>query len=102
MGERWQGRPLGHGNKITKAVREIAQDFVNDPEYRALLKARIACGEAPGMEKLLWHYAYGRPKMQVEVTADTTVEKIVREIVDPTPKHEAPAPRHEVEPDSIH
>ena len=61
------GRPKGSLNKTEPSVRAAARAIVEDPEYRLALKLRVSLGEAPGMEMLLWHYAYGKPKETVEV-----------------------------------
>jgi hypothetical protein len=55
------GRQRGTPNKRQVLSREIARAYVDDPTYRAALKARLEAGTAPGMETLLWQLAYGRP-----------------------------------------
>ena len=60
-GERRGGRKQGSRNKATAGIREIARGFVDDPTYRAALKARLEAGTAGTMETLLWHYGHGRP-----------------------------------------
>lgn len=67
------GRPKGSVPKATREVRDAARALIDDPEYRTLLAARLKVGEAPHMETLLWHYAYGKPVEKVEVK-DTTGE----------------------------
>jgi hypothetical protein len=63
------GRPKGSQNKATVEVREAARSFVEDPIYRESLKARLQSGDlAPAVESMLWHYAYGKPKEQVELS----------------------------------
>jgi len=61
------GRPAGWIGPITRQVRSIARALLEDAEYRTLLAIRLKLGEAPHMETLLWHYAYGKPKEQIEV-----------------------------------
>lgn len=75
------GRPKGALNRTTIEVREAARAIVDDPDYREALKIRLILGQASHMETLLWHYAYGKPKETVEIQADITVEKVVREII---------------------
>jgi hypothetical protein len=77
------GRPKGSQNKTTNEVRDAARAIVDDPEYREMLRVRVRVGMAPHMETLLWHYAYGKPKETVAVEGQLSIEKIVREIVDP-------------------
>jgi hypothetical protein len=60
-GERRGGRKPGSRNKATLGIREIARGFVDDPVYRAALKARLEAGTAGQMEQLMWAYGYGRP-----------------------------------------
>lgn len=55
-------------NKATREIKEAARLLVEDPEYRAALAVRLKIGEAGPIEVLLWHYSYGKPKEQVEVT----------------------------------
>jgi hypothetical protein len=54
-------------NKSTIEIRAAAKLLVEDELYRKNLLARITLGEAPHMEVLLWHYAYGKPKDLMEV-----------------------------------
>jgi hypothetical protein len=102
------GRPIGSPNKATAEVRAFTRAFITDPEYRENLRMRIMCGEAPAMEKLMWYYAVGKPDIRVEITSEAVVEKIVREIIDPSPQPQpiaaAPpaSPSPEVKHDSIH
>lgn len=78
------GRPVGALNKRTTEARDLARALVEDPEYRQLLLIRIKVGEAPHMETLLWHYAYGKPKETVELSGGLAVIGELRSvIVDP-------------------
>ena len=61
------GRPKGSKDKNTIEIRNAARAIVEDPTYRRMLTARLQLGEAPHMETLLWHYAYGKPVERVEV-----------------------------------
>jgi hypothetical protein len=69
------GRPKGIPNKNTRAIKEFASELLSDPAYVAELKLRLQSGKAPHMETLLHHYAYGKPKEQVEGTL-THVHKV--------------------------
>lgn len=55
------GRPKGSKNRITLAVKELAEEILDD-EYMERLKQRVKAGKASHMETLLWHYAKGKPK----------------------------------------
>ena len=67
------GRPKGRQNDLTVEVREAAQRIVQDPDYLKELAVRLKAGRAPAVEILLWHYAYGRPKEQVQTHGTLTV-----------------------------
>ena len=60
------GKRPGTANRVTVEAREAATLIVDDPEYRAALKARVIAGQAPHMEVMLWHYAKGKPVDRVE------------------------------------
>lgn len=80
------GRQKGTPNKVTVEVREMARRLVEDPEYQKNLKTRLLDGSAgPGVESMLWHYAYGKPKERVEVSGESgglPISVIERVIVD--------------------
>lgn len=65
------GRPKGIPNKVTIEIRQIAKSIVDDPTYRESLLTRLSAGEAPHMETLMWHYAYGKPVDKIEVKDKT-------------------------------
>ncbi len=64
-----KGRPRGAPNKATREVRALARRLVEDREYQAGVRRRLRAGEAGALEPLLWHYAYGKPKEAVELSA---------------------------------
>jgi hypothetical protein len=65
--QKGQPRPPGAGRKKGVSARqagitEFAQSIVEDPEYKKNLVVRAKGGTlAPGMETMLFHYAYGKP-----------------------------------------
>lgn len=62
------GRPKGAANKATTDVAAVARALVEDKDYRELFKARLHAGTIPpGVESMLWHYAYGKPVEHVQV-----------------------------------
>ena len=65
-GERRGGRAKGTRNHITDDIRAIARGFVDDPVYRAALKARLEAGTAGPMELRLWDYGHGLPARDLE------------------------------------
>ena len=53
---------------VLSEARVLARQIVNDPLYRASLRERAIKGYlAPGLESLLWAYAYGKPPERVEL-----------------------------------
>ena len=62
-----RGRPIGAKNKSTIEVKRLARQLVNDPTYKRNLQKRLRAGEGGAMEPLLWAYAFGKPKEQIEV-----------------------------------
>ena len=61
------GRKKGVPNKATAEVRAACKAIVDDSQYRETLLARARAGTlAPAVECMLWHYAKGKPKDQVE------------------------------------
>ena len=60
------GRKKGTPNKATKEIKTFARKCLSRPEYIASLKRRLDKGDAPHMETLLHHYAYGKPREGVD------------------------------------
>ena len=61
------GRVKGSHNKATLEIRRLCREIVEDPTYwRNRLVAARAGKLPPAVECLLLHYAYGKPKEQVE------------------------------------
>ena len=71
------GRRKGVSNRATREIRELARSIVEDPAYLGKLKKRVAAGQAPHMETLLYHYAYGKPKERIEHSGDGGPVQIV-------------------------
>lgn len=71
------GRPKGVPNRTTLDARRFCSSIVDDPTYRRKLLERARAGElAPAVESLLWHYAHGRPKAEIEFAGKTTTVNI--------------------------
>ena len=61
------GRPKGARNKSAGEAQKLCLRLVSDPDYRKRIKQRLVTGGLPpGIEAMLWHYAYGKPIEQVE------------------------------------
>ncbi len=61
------GRKKGVPNRPTAEVRAACVAIVDDRQYRTKLLARARAGTLPpAVECMLWHYAKGKPKDQVE------------------------------------
>jgi hypothetical protein len=74
------GRKAGIPNKVTKEIREIAQDLIGSTTYRARLQKSLDEGKChPSVETMLWHYAYGKPKETVKVEGGLEVLRVVIE-----------------------
>lgn len=74
------GRKKGIPNKATQDVREFAQKFIDDEDYKASLRRRVLTGRAPHMEQLIWHYRFGKPRDVLDVNlADLVPLRIVIE-----------------------
>ena len=73
-GRKTGGRRRGTTNKVTAEARAVCAAIVDDPAYRKKLVARAKAGELPpAIEAMLWHYAYGKPKEQVEHAGGITI-----------------------------
>ncbi len=73
-GRKTGGRRKGTSNKVTAEAKAVCAAIVDDPTYRKKLIARAKAGElAPAIEAMLWHYAYGKPKEQVEHAGGITL-----------------------------
>lgn len=73
------GRPKGVPNKATQEMKSLAQRLLGDPIYRANFRKRLQSGElAPGMEALLYHYAFGKPPDKIDLNVPEPVTVINR------------------------
>ncbi len=61
------GRPKGSLNKRTLEAKAFARGLLNDKTYRRNLQKRLRTGAAGAMEPMLWAYAFGKPKEQLEM-----------------------------------
>ena len=76
------GREKGVPNKSSGEVRAAALLIVNDDEYRTeLMKAAKTRTLSPGMECLLWYYAYGKPTESVDLGGAVAVHEITPEML---------------------
>jgi hypothetical protein len=71
------GRTAGTPNKGTTEIKELARSLLKDPTYLEKLKRRLQTGRAQRIEELLYHYAYGKPTQNVEVSGEMTLEELV-------------------------
>ena len=67
-GRKTGGRRPGAPNRATREIRGVSRALLEDPAYVESLQCRLREGNAPHMEVLLHHYAYGKPKDVVEQT----------------------------------
>ena len=101
-----KGRPKGSPNRATIEVREASRRMVEDRDYRKNLRHRLLKGQAPHMESLLWHYAYGKPAERLEGTLRlplSIIHRTLRPGEDPLAESsEYPAlPPVEADPDGL-
>jgi len=71
------GRKAGTPNKATVEIKEFAQSILEDPLYQKRLRNRVIQGNAPQIEVLLFHYAYGKPKEAFTGERSWTLEELV-------------------------
>jgi hypothetical protein len=67
----WSGRRGITGScwrsHLTREVKQACAELVDDPEYRRNLATRLRGGTlSPAVECMLWYYAKGKPKDEVE------------------------------------
>ena len=61
------GREAGTPNKASGEARALCAALIKDSAYHIRLRERLVAGElAPAIEILLWHYAAGRPREDVD------------------------------------
>ena len=65
-----QGEKIRQGRKATKAIKEFMVELLNDSHYRNGLVKRIKAGELPSIELFLLTKALGKPKEELEITAN--------------------------------
>ena len=65
-----RGRPRKVNADSVKAIKEYMVELLNDEVYRRGLTRRIKGGELPQVELFLLQKAIGKPKEEVEVTAN--------------------------------
>ena len=65
-----QGEKIRQGRKATKAIKEFMVELLNDSHYRNGLVRRIKAGELPSIELFLLTKALGKPKEELEITAN--------------------------------
>jgi len=83
------GRPKGVPNKVTVVAKELCQKLLERPKYRkAFERDWDARALEPQLEVMVWHYAYGKPKANIEVEAGTSLLDILTNIYEETADHD--------------
>lgn len=78
-----RGRVKGVPNKVTKEVRDLALNLVHNPGYQAkFARAFIARRINRKLEEMVWHYAFGKPKNDVNVSGQLTLAQLVNRVAD--------------------
>jgi hypothetical protein len=70
------GRKKGTSKRETREIKAFTSAFLSSPVYVASAKKRILEGEAPHLEALWHHYAFGKPKETVALEAPGPVSAI--------------------------
>src|SRR5437867_2638617 len=74
-GSKTGGRRPGSLNKVTVEAKEFCASIVDDPQYQAKLRARALAGNLPpALEAMIWHYAKGKPKEQVDLSLTERID----------------------------
>ena len=61
------GRPKGSKNKVTKEIRAIARELLEDEKVQKNLLSRLRRGKADKIMWKLYDYGYGVPKQPVQI-----------------------------------
>ena len=72
-GKKTGGRRKGTLNKATREIKAAAAAFLSSPAYLASAEERILKGDAPHLETLWHHYAFGKPKETVAIESQVRV-----------------------------
>lgn len=67
------GRKKGTPNKATREIKASTSAFLSSPAYIASAEKRILDGDAPHLEALWHHYAFGKPKETVAIETQVRV-----------------------------
>lgn len=79
------GRTKGVPNKATRQIRQLAQGILEQPAALAHLRKQAREGKLhPIIHKELMHYAYGKPKTEVEISGGERA--IIFQALVPRPK----------------
>lgn len=71
---------------VTADVRAVCRSLVEDRAYREEFRDRLIAGELPPvLECLLWHFVYGKPKTEVEITIPGGDRTVRFEVLAPRP-----------------
>jgi len=64
------GRKKGGNNKAINSIKAFTAELLDDEGYRRTLTKRIKAGELPGVELFLLTKALGKPREEIEITAN--------------------------------
>ena len=76
-------RPVGSKNRARKnsLAQERAREILEGSEYQDYFERRLQDDSlAPGVETMLWHYAYGKPTDRLEINDQR--EATLRDLTD--------------------
>ena len=67
-------RQRGSLNKATVEAKATCAGLVDDPAYRRSLGKRLRTGKlSPAVECMLWYYAKGKPKEEVQAAQNMVI-----------------------------
>lgn len=69
-GSRGYGKDVSEGKKANQEIKKFMAELLDDPKYRRNLVRRIKAGVLPSVELFLLTKAIGKPKEEVEITAN--------------------------------
>lgn len=73
-GRKTGGRRPGSLNRATTEAKAACAELVDDPEYRRRLGVRLRAGKlSPAVECMLWYYAKGKPKDEIQSKQQLTI-----------------------------
>lgn len=58
-------------------IKQWSKEILESQAYRDAVKMRLISGKAPALEKMLFHYAYGKPPESMIVEVGSTLAEVI-------------------------